>query len=740
SLIRGFTSNKGLLRNAISTPYSRGATAFYDAVYLGLEETAKQQGRKAIVAFTDGLDNSSTHTVGEVVTYAKNNSIPIFTIGLGEANEQVLTSMAQGTGGQFYSAPTSAELITIFEDISTALSNQYLVSYNTNRDTPDGQIRDVTIGVCYLGKCEEDGTTYQSPADTSPPAGAPDTPSWSAGEFSNSTDITCAWDLGNAQDTGSDIVGYYLQVGADPTTFTYQMVFDDRVGNVKSYKIENLTEGRTYYARVRAENGSGLYSNWSGISKGIRIVTTLTNLTVSSPNIEPLSGLPLLASEGDSIAISFESFKGAFKEVVVTITDVIKKEEAAVLKVYDLPSHGDTITTIYWNGIWTEGGGWHKHNSCYSVAVEAIEYGDTSTVIAGGLFCVDVVHIQLPVLIEYTTSGEKPPVIVPSYKLTYQLTKDAYVTHSVYTDTGLLVRTIESNTPRIGEWLDRDQKNVAFWDMRSHDGSLVPNGIYYWEIMATDGEDTSVPVYVRVPVQPLRLTDLSAVGISEDGGEGGGNEAQINYTMTASAAVTIKIYEPGTKFTGALDTAGNPVSSDTTALVRTLGPFSRGEGSYSEIWNGRDNDGHLVDNGIYIYSITATDAHGNRAVDLAGNDAPFFGDIPVQQSAEEEEPEEPEFSETTVYAYPNPVMVSRGDVVTFRYALSEAADVTIKVYTITGEILWEKEILNQSAGIYKNENWDVRNKGGKSVASGLYIYSVQKNDDKPIIKKLIVIR
>jgi len=498
SLVQGFTSNKGFLRGAISTPYSRGATAFYDAVYLGLTETANQEGRKAIVAFTDGMDNSSTYTVGEVVTYANNNSIPVFTIGLGAADEQVLSSLAQGTGGKYYYAPTSAELVTIFEEISTTLSNQYMISYNTTNSTPDGQLRDVTISVEYKGEEAEDGKMYQSPPDTSAPTGAPDTPTWSAGQYSSSLDITCTWGKGDAFDTESGIAGYYLQVATDPT-FAYGIVFDDRVGNVSSYKIENLTDGRIYYARVKAENGSGLYSSWSPVSEGIRMVQT------------------------------------------------------------------------------------------------------------------------------------------------------------------------------------------------------------------------------------LQLTDLSANGISQEI-----SEAKINYTITAPATVTIKIYKPRTTFTNELDAAGNPIPKDRDNLVKTLGPFIHEEGGYTKTWDGTDDNGDSVSNGIYLFSITIRDGAGDQPVD-----ASFFGEIPVQR-----EIEEPvyKFSKDAVYAYPNPVRVSQGEVVTFRYALSEAADVTIKVYTITGEILWEKEIGNQPVGIYKNETWDVQNKGSKPVASGLYIYSVQKNDDKPIIKKLIVIR
>jgi hypothetical protein len=94
---------------------------------------------RAIILLTDGA--WSTHqnpeggtgsvslgngvNTGSVITYAKNNKIKIFTIGLGaDANSDELTRYATDTGGKYYSAGAPAELANIYTDIAGALNEQ----------------------------------------------------------------------------------------------------------------------------------------------------------------------------------------------------------------------------------------------------------------------------------------------------------------------------------------------------------------------------------------------------------------------------------------------------------------------------------------------------------------------------------------------------------------------------------------------------------------------------------------
>ena len=62
-----FTSDRGLLQEAIRHTRPGQGTKLYDAMAIGLRALQRVQGRKAIVIFTDGVDSYSDHE-----TYAKN--------------------------------------------------------------------------------------------------------------------------------------------------------------------------------------------------------------------------------------------------------------------------------------------------------------------------------------------------------------------------------------------------------------------------------------------------------------------------------------------------------------------------------------------------------------------------------------------------------------------------------------------------------------------------------------------
>lgn len=129
-VVQPYTADKALLSSAITASVSLGGlTAMYDAIYQGITDTIPESGQRAIVAFTDGGDNRSSHTTTEVVQYANTNGVPVYTIGLGGANDSVLQNIATQTNGQYYRAPNSAELATIYSRIAQIFTNTMIISW-----------------------------------------------------------------------------------------------------------------------------------------------------------------------------------------------------------------------------------------------------------------------------------------------------------------------------------------------------------------------------------------------------------------------------------------------------------------------------------------------------------------------------------------------------------------------------------------------------------------------------------
>lgn len=134
AVAQAYTADKNLLRNAIPTGSSEfgGSTAFYDATYRGIQDTASESGQRAVVAFTDGYENASSIilTQSDLINQARSRGIPIFTIGFGAADTTGLQTIASSTNGQYYYAPTSTELTAIYQRVAQIFSNTMIISWS----------------------------------------------------------------------------------------------------------------------------------------------------------------------------------------------------------------------------------------------------------------------------------------------------------------------------------------------------------------------------------------------------------------------------------------------------------------------------------------------------------------------------------------------------------------------------------------------------------------------------------
>ena len=147
AVAQAFTSNKTLLKDAITTPLDVGTqSALYDAVVRAVNDTAlRLKNRKAVIVITDGVDDDgsgnpiSTNNLNDVINYANGTGVPIFTVGFdGKINSAVLQQMANDTGGQSYSAATSDNLRNIYNHLAAILfQDQYVLTYNSGLGVGD---------------------------------------------------------------------------------------------------------------------------------------------------------------------------------------------------------------------------------------------------------------------------------------------------------------------------------------------------------------------------------------------------------------------------------------------------------------------------------------------------------------------------------------------------------------------------------------------------------------------------
>ncbi|MCX8093217.1 MAG: T9SS type A sorting domain-containing protein [Candidatus Goldbacteria bacterium] len=77
---------------------------------------------------------------------------------------------------------------------------------------------------------------------------------------------------------------------------------------------------------------------------------------------------------------------------------------------------------------------------------------------------------------------------------------------------------------------------------------------------------------------------------------------------------------------------------------------------------------------------------------------------------------------TLIGPFPNPAGYESNIV----YYLSRFADITIRVFSVSGELVRQVKLKGQTG--YNNWNWDLKNNSEKKVASGIYIIHIIMDD------------
>ncbi len=117
-------------------------SALYNALLLTLKDAGQISGRKVVVVFSNGPDNSSMVAPEDVDELAQSEGIPIYMISTREAkldpaSAAVFSRMTATTGGEAYFAKTWKDQRDAFASIREDLAHLYFLSYypqpNPNR-------------------------------------------------------------------------------------------------------------------------------------------------------------------------------------------------------------------------------------------------------------------------------------------------------------------------------------------------------------------------------------------------------------------------------------------------------------------------------------------------------------------------------------------------------------------------------------------------------------------------------
>jgi VWFA-related protein len=152
-LDQDFTSDIGLLQQALQKVYTRGSTALYDAIVASTVHLRNNTrvGRKVLLVITDGRDNASQETLQEAMRRLQQKDGPtLYAIGLlGDelkpSDSTALRSLADSTGGVAFFPKGLDEVDDITRTVARDIRTQYTIGYKSTNRSENGKYRVIEV-------------------------------------------------------------------------------------------------------------------------------------------------------------------------------------------------------------------------------------------------------------------------------------------------------------------------------------------------------------------------------------------------------------------------------------------------------------------------------------------------------------------------------------------------------------------------------------------------------------------
>ena len=128
------TDSRESLIYGISQMSSGGNTNIPAGIQEGLDAVAGgDAGTRALILMTDGQDGN-TEAIDEAIARAVSQETAVYTVGLGDVNEEYLREIAEQTGGKFILADNSTELEDIYLTLQKYIMNNYVLTYRVEEN------------------------------------------------------------------------------------------------------------------------------------------------------------------------------------------------------------------------------------------------------------------------------------------------------------------------------------------------------------------------------------------------------------------------------------------------------------------------------------------------------------------------------------------------------------------------------------------------------------------------------
>lgn len=154
-VLADFTQSVEDIQSKLVYAVPKGRTALLDAIYLSMTRMRKARyEKKALLIISDGGDNHSRYTEGEIKSMVKESDVQIYGIGLFDRDfktpeeregPELLNEITEVTGGRTFTIAATNELADVATKIGIELRNQYVLGYRPTNPARDGKWRKIRV-------------------------------------------------------------------------------------------------------------------------------------------------------------------------------------------------------------------------------------------------------------------------------------------------------------------------------------------------------------------------------------------------------------------------------------------------------------------------------------------------------------------------------------------------------------------------------------------------------------------
>jgi Ca-activated chloride channel family protein len=139
-LVHDFTTSPDEMVSRVTLVKPKGSTALYDAVYIAVEKVRQgRHARKALLIISDGEENNSRYSGGELNAQLKEADVLIYAIGISKlySGAGTLRRLAELTGGRAFFPYDEYQVGDVYTRMALALRHQYFIGFYPS-DTSNG--------------------------------------------------------------------------------------------------------------------------------------------------------------------------------------------------------------------------------------------------------------------------------------------------------------------------------------------------------------------------------------------------------------------------------------------------------------------------------------------------------------------------------------------------------------------------------------------------------------------------